>query len=275
MKAFHIEASDSITIVDKLNRLGPRCAASASDLGDGLSHSATAMAAAGTDIDKTLAMLTGGAAITQDASTFGKFLEIGSMRIQGMKGDLEALGEEVDETADSISKVQTQILNHTDGKVNIFDDTGNFRDYHDIMEDISRVYDDLNAPDKAALSEILFGKQWDDQGSALIQAFQSGQIQEALEAALNAGGSAMQEQERRMESLEAKTQQFEAAFQSLSSNVLNSDLSKWFLDLGTDGVNALDSIIDQIGVLGTLGLGAGLFAGVQNTGKRRISVRIS
>lgn len=275
MKAFNIEASDSITIVDKLNKLGNEYATSAAALGDGLSRSASAMATAGTNIDKTLAMLTGGTEITQNASEFGNFLKIGSMRIRGMKGDLEALGEEVDETVDSISKVQTQILNRTSGKVNIFDDLGNFRDYYDIMLDISEVYDELSDPDKADLTEILFGKQRGNQGAALIQAFQSGQIQKALEATMNAEGSAMQEQERWLESLEAKTQQFEAAFQSLSSTVLDSDLLKWFVDFGTSGVQALDNIIDKLGSLGTLGLSAGLFAGVQNIGKCRMSVRIS
>lgn len=183
-----------------------------------------------------------------------------------MKGELEMLGEEVDETVDSISKVQTQILNRTGGKVNIFDDMGNFRDYYDIMEDISEVYDDLNDPDKADLTEILFGKQRGNQGAALIQAFQSGQIQKALEATLNAEGSAMQEQERWLESLEAKIQQFEAAFQSLSSTVLDSGLLKWFVDFGTDTVKVLDTVVDKLGSLGTIGLGAGLFTSIKNVG---------
>lgn len=270
MKAFNIEASDSITIVDKLNKLGNEYATSAAALGDGLSRSASAMSTSGTDINKTLAMLTGGTEITQNASEFGNFLKVGSMRIRGMKGELEMLGEEVDETVDSISKVQTQILNRTGGKVNIFDDMGNFRDYYDIMEDISKVYNDLNDPDKADLTEILFGKQRGNQGAALIQAFQSGQIQKALEATLNAEGSAMQEQERWMESLEAKTQQFEAAFQSLSTTVLDSDLLKWFVDFGTGTVKVIDTVIDKIGSLGTIGLGAGLFAGFKNVGRPRM-----
>lgn len=266
MKAFNIEASDSITIVDKLNKLGNEYATSAAALGDGLSRSASAMATSGTDINKTLAMLTGGTEITQNSSEFGNFLKVGSMRIRGMKGDLEALGEEVDETVDSISKVQTQILNRTGGKVNIFDDMGNFRDYYDIMEDIAEVYDDLNDPDKADLTEILFGKQRGNQGAALIQAFQSGRIQKALEATLNAEGSAMQEQERWLESLEAKTQQFEAAFQSLSSTVLDSSLLKWFVDFGTGTVSTLDTIIDKFGTLNTMTTIGGGIAGAKGLG---------
>ncbi|MCM1295633.1 MAG: phage tail tape measure protein [Muribaculaceae bacterium] len=261
MKAFNIEASDAISIVDKLNKLGNEYGTSAASLGDGLSRSASAMATSGTDLNKTLAMLTGGTEITQNASEFGNFLKIGSMRIRGMKGSLEELGEEVDETVDSISKVQTQIHNRTGGKVNIFDDMGNFRDYYDIMKDISEVYNDLSSTNQADLTEILFGKQRGNQGAALIQAFQSGQIQKAYEAALNAEGSAMQEQERCLESLEAKTQKFEAAFQSLSSTVLDSDFLKGFVGFGTGAVNVLDAIISKIGILTPLLGGLGAFLG--------------
>lgn len=278
MKAFNIEASDSITIVDKLNKLGNEYATSAAALGDGLSRSASAMATSGTDINKTLAMLTGGTEITQNASEFGNFLKIGSMRIRGMKGSLEELGEEVDSTVDSISKVQTQILNRTGGKVNIFDDFGNFRDYYDIMEDISRIYNDLNDPDKADLTEILFGKQRGNQGAALIQAFQSGQIQSALKATLNAEGSAIEEQSRWLESLEAKTQQFEAAFQSLSNTVVDSDLLKSIVDFGTKGVSSLEGIVKVLneinsfgghtdGIFGAIGAVSGLLMNKNGIGK--------
>lgn len=251
MKAFNIEASNAITIVDKLNTLGNKYATSAADLGEGLSRSASAMATAGTDIDKTLAMLTGGAEITQSAAEFGNMLKIGSMRIRGMKGELEALGEEVDDNVESISKMQTQILNLTHGNVNIFDNNGEFKDYYDIMEDIAKIYNDLSSTEQASLIEILFGKQRGNQGAALIQAFQSGQIQKAYEDIQNSAGSAYEEQAKWMDSLEAKTAKFEAAFQSLSNTVLDSDLLKMFVDLGTGAVKALDNIFKHISPLKT------------------------
>lgn len=266
MKAFNIEASDAITIVDMLNTLGNKYATSASDLGAGLSNSASAMATAGTDIEKTLAMLTGGAEITQSADEFGNMLKVGSMRVRGMKGELETLGEEIDENVESISKMQTQILNLTHGKVNIFDDNGGFKDYYEIMEGVAKVYSELSSTDQASLLEILFGKQRGNQGAALIQAFQSGQIQKAYADIQNSSGSAYAEQERWLESLEAKTQQFEAAFQSLSKTVLDSNLLKFFVDLGTTGLNAIDGFINKFGTIGTIGLGTGLFAGIKNVG---------
>ena len=76
----------------------------------------------------------------------------------------------------------------------------------------------------------------------------------------------MQEQERWLESIEAKTQQFEASWQSLSNTFLDSGLVKGFIDFGTGALNILERLIDTVGSLGTIGLGAGLFAGIKNVG---------
>ena len=181
-----------------------------------------------------------------------------------MKGKLEELGEEVDESVDSISKVQTQILNLTHGEVNIFDDMGEFRDYYEIMEEISKVYGELSSTEQASLAEILFGKMRGNQGSALIQAFQSGQIQKALDLTYDAEGSAIQEQMRWMESLEAKIQQFLAAFQNLSNVVLKSELLKGLVDLGTVFLNILTQIIDKFGILAPILTGVGIGKFVKN-----------
>ena len=52
----------------------------------------------------------------------------------------------------------------------------------------------------------------------------------------------------------------------LSSTVVDSDLVKFFVDLGTTGVKAIDGIVNALGSLGTIGLGAGIFAGFKNIG---------
>ena len=266
MKAYDIAAEDAIQIVNKYNKLGNEFATSAKDLGEGLSNAASMLALGGTDVNKALALLTGGAEITQSAGELGTALKIGQMRVQGMKGKLEELGETVDENVESISKMQTHILNLTKGEVNIFDENNNFKDYYDILEEVSKVIDKLSDTERADLLETLFGKNRGNQGAAVLQAFQSGQVQKALEATLNAEGSAMQEQERWMQSLEAKTQQFEAAFQSLSNTILDSDLVKFFVDLGTTGVKAIDGLVNALGGLGTIGLLGGAGLGIKNVG---------
>ena len=252
MKAFNIEAENAITIIDPLNKISNEFAVTASGLGQGLSRAASTMAASGTDLEHTLALLTGISEITQSPEEAGNFLKTAIARIQGMKGKLEELGEEVDESVDSISKVQTQILNLTHGKVDIFDDDDNFRDYYEIMKDISDIVDELKSTDRAQLYEILFGKNRMNQGAAMIQAFQSGQIDKALEAALGSDGSAMAEQEKWMESLEAKLGQLQAAWQDLSQSFLSSDFLKNIIDALIKLVEVLDWVVEHIGTLGVL-----------------------
>ena len=81
-----------------------------------------------------------------------------SLRLRGMKGELEELGEE-SEGVENISKMQGQILNMTKGKVNIFGDSGEFRSTYDIMKDIASVYDELSSTDQANLLETIAGRR--------------------------------------------------------------------------------------------------------------------
>ena len=175
-------------------------------------------------------------------------LKVLSMRLRGMKGELQELGEEY-ENVESISKIQTQILNQTQGAVNIFDDSGNFKSTYEILKGISEVWDHISQVDQAALLETIAGKQRGNQIAALIQSFQSGQVEKALEASMNSAGSAYAEQARWMESLEAKTKQFEAAFQSLSNTMISSDFLKGLVDAGTGVVSVLDKIFQHMSTL--------------------------
>lgn len=183
-----------------------------------------------------------------------------------MKGELQALGEEY-EDIESISKIQTQILNLSNGKVNIFDDNGNFRATYDILKDISEIYDSLSDPDKADLTEILFGKMRGNQGIALIQAFQSGQIEKAYEAAKNSAGSAQKEFDSWSQSIEAHINTFKASFESLSQTVIDSDLIKFVVDFGTTTLNTLDSVISKFGTIPTLLGSIATVGAIKNVGE--------
>lgn len=201
----------------------------------------------------------------------GNALKTISMRIRGMKGELEELGEEY-ENVESISKIQTQILNLTGGHTNIFDDNGNFKSTYDILKSISEVYDDLTDPDRAELTEILFGKMRGNQGIALIQAFQSGQIEKAYESALNSAGSAQKEFDAWSRSIEAHINTFKASWESLSQTVMDSDFLKGVVDLGTTIISTLDNIIDKFGTIPTLLTSitaVGAFKNVGGTNKTR------
>lgn len=247
-KAYAMKAEDTIQVVDELNELGNNFATDAASLGDGLSKSASALNVAGNSLEQSIAMLTGMTEITQNASAAGNSLKVISLRIRGMAGALQELGEE-SEGVESISKIQTQILNLTHGKVNIFDANKEFRSTYDILKDISEVYNSLASTEKASLTEILFGKVRANQGVALINAFQSGQVEKAFETAMNAEGSAYKEQAKWLDSIDAKTQQLTASAENLSNVFLNTDMIKGFLDAGIVGLDILTAIVDKAGTL--------------------------
>lgn len=75
-----------------------------------------------------------------------------------MKGELEELGEEVDDKIESVSKIQTQILNLTHGKVNIFEDDGSFKNITQIMRELAAVQGELSDTESAELLELIAGK---------------------------------------------------------------------------------------------------------------------
>lgn len=264
LKGFNMNTDEADRIADVYNELGNKFAVSAADIGDGVKRSAAAMKVAGSDLYQTSAMIVGISEVTQNASEAGNSLKIASMRIRGMKGELEALGEEVDENVDSISKVQTQILNLTKGQVNIFDNQGQFREYYEIMEDIAKIFNDLSSTEQASLTEILFGKMRGNQGAALIQAFQSGQVQSAYQKAIDSQGSAAREQEKWMQSLEARVARLKASWEDFSNTFLSSSFLKSAIDTGTAVLNIIESITENLGTLNTVLIGFGAYKGIKS-----------
>lgn len=259
MKAFNIEASNAIDIVNKLNEVDNNFSVSSADLGDGLKNSASALALAGNDINETIAMITGGSEITQNASEQGNALKVLSMRLRGMKGDLEKLGEEYD-NVESVSKIQTHILNLTKGQVNIMNsaDPTKFKSTYEIMKDISKVYDKLSQTNQADLLETIAGKQRGNQVAAILNAFKSGQVDKALETSINSQNSALNEQQKYMQGIEYSMDRIKASFQELSSDTVNSSWIKGFIDLS----NVLLNVTDKIGIFNmALVVTAGILGG--------------
>lgn len=146
-------------ISDIYDKLGNEMPVTAAQVGEGMTRAASVLEMSGATLEQAAGMITGGGAVTQNFEEFGNALKVSALRIRGMRGQLEELGEEVDENVVSVSKMQTQILNLTHGKVNIFEADGkSFRNIYDIYADIAKIYDDLSDPDRSSLLELLAGR---------------------------------------------------------------------------------------------------------------------
>lgn len=272
MKAFDIQAKDSMSIADKFNEVGNNYAISSGDIGIGLMKSASYLESAGNTIDQSIGMVTGMTEITQDSSAAGNALKILAMRLRGAKTELEEAGESTDGMAESSSKLREKIaaLTNVDGTggFDIMKNEDEFKSTFDIMKGIADVWDDMSNIDQAALLELIAGKNRGNQIAALLKNFS--QAEAAFQTSLDSEGSAMKENEIYLDSIQAKTDQFKASLESLSATLINGDFVKGIVDFGRSGVENLNSLITNLngvkGVLTAIGTTIGVlnFSGIAN-----------
>ena len=256
-------------IADAYDKLGNEFAVTAADVGESLRRSASSLEMAGNSFEEAAGMSTGIAEVTQNAEQAGTTLNVVSLRLRGMKGKLEEIGEEVDENVESISKMQTHILNLTNGKVNIFKDNGDFKSTYQIFKEISAIYDNLTDTSRADLLETVAGKQRSNAVAALISNWSN--VEKAVDAASNAEGTAAAENEKYLNSMQGRINSMKASAQDLSNSFLSSDLLKNLISTASSLLNILDSIVNTIGVFPTLitGIGTALSVG-KNFGRNKM-----
>lgn len=154
----------------------------------------------------------------------------------------------------------------TPGGISLFTDETKqtYKSTYELLKEISEIYDDLSDKNQAKLLENLAGKNRGNQIAALLQAFQSGQVEKAYQASTHSDGSAQKEQERWLNSIEAKTQQFKAQFQDFSNSLVSSNFIKGIVDGGTQLLNILTTLIDKLGTIQTLIVGITAFKGIKS-----------
>lgn len=251
-------------IADVYNEIDNNYATTAADIGEAVKRSASALSLAGNSLEETAGMVTGITEVTQDPEKAGNSLKVLSMRLRGMKGELQDLGEETDENVENLSQMQGKVLNLTHGKVNIFDNAGDFKSTYEIMQGIADIYDDLTDSDKADLLETIAGKNRANEVAALIQNWD--RVAQATESAENSAGSAMAEQEKYANSLQGRLNSLTSSIQTISNAALDSGFLKGLVSGATEAINALNKVIDTIGIIPTVATVAG--AAMSLSGKK-------
>jgi len=238
-------------IADIYDKLGNELPVSAAQVAEGMNEWAAIAAASKTTFEEATGLIVGGGSVTQDFTSMGTALKIVTMRLQGMKGKLQELGEEVDENIVSTSKMQTQILNLTHGKVNIFETDGQtFRSTYEILKDISAIQEELTDPERAELLELIAGKNRGNAIQSLLGNWQ--EVEKTVIAASNAEGTAAAENEKYLASLEGKLTSLKAAWSVLANDFFSSDSFKGMVDGVTVLVNGINTLIQTLGSVPTV-----------------------
>lgn len=249
MKAFGIEADNAISIVDKYNEIGNRFAISSGGIGDAMQRSASALKTAGNDIDESIAMIASANEIIQDPEQVGNGMKTIALRLIGNKDELEKLGEETDNVAESTDALNKK-MKETAG-ISITDTNGELKSTYKILDELSEKWGSLSSLQQAELTDTLAGKNRANVFAALMQNWDK--AREAFDVSANqSAGSAEKEMSKALDSIEAKVNQLKATGQSISMDFLDSDSLKQTLDIIIKLGSALDTVIQKVGALPTL-----------------------
>ena len=264
MKAFDIQAKDSIKIVDDYNQIGNQFALSASDIGEAMKRSASALETGNNSFEQSIGLITAMNEIVQNSENTGNSLKVLSLRLRGAKAELEDMQEDTEGLCDSTSKLREQIKSLTG--VDIMLDDNTFKSTTDIIKELGAVWDKLSDSSQAATLELIAGKSRANNVAALLKNYQK--IDEVMDSLGDAEGSAIRENEAIVDSIDGRIKKLSASMEDFWQKAINTDFVKNIVSSLDTILNLLTKIIDQFGLLPTIigfgGAGTGIFKFIKN-----------
>lgn len=255
MKAFGVEAEDVMTIVDRFNEVDNRFSISSKGIGDALLRSASSLSTAGNTLDESIALITAMNEVVQDPDVVGTSLKTIASRLRTTKGELEELGEDAEGAAESITALQTKLLNLTHGKVNIFEsDNVTFKSTYDIMQELASVWGEMNDLEQASVTELIGQVRQANTFSSLMNNMST--AAQVVETSMNSTGSALAENDKYLESIRGHMSLLAASAESFSNTIIDSEVLK----TGIDGLRTIIDLMNEIASFSTpgfLGMAAG------------------
>ena len=254
----NIEALNAV--LDSQNHMADSAAVSLQDMADATAASASAAAQYGVEIDELSALIA-----TVAANTESSGVEIGN----ALKTIFDALqntaGGTAADTLHSLGISMTEMVNCSE----------QLKTPVELLKEVAEAFNNLPKGD-ARRADILAGigsGNHADTLSALLSDWES--YESMLDLYSRGAGSAAMAAEKSAGSMEASLVRLGNTWTDLVGNFADSEAITGTVDALNGLLSIINSITDNLDPLGTAGLGAGLLAGVKNTGKRRMSVRIS
>ena len=253
LKGFKLEASESMAIVDRFNEVGNRFAITSQGIGEALRLSASALNEGKNSLDESIALITAANEVVNDPSSVGTALKTLTLRLRGSKTELKEMGEDVSDMAATTSQLQAKLLALTSGQVDIMLDENTFKNSTQILREMAAAWENMSDIQRASALELMGGKRQANVLSALIQNFDT--VEKVIETSANSTGSALRENERYLDSIQGRIDQFNNSVQAMWNNTLNSEAIKFFIKLGTE----LIKIVDNVGLLNIAFTGFGVY----------------
>ena len=184
------------------------------------------------------------------------------MRIRGYDEETESFTNDVEVLNGKIADLTKTAA--TPGGISLFTDETKteYKSTYQLLEEISKIYDQLTDKDQAQLLEALAGKRQGQIVAATIKNFSA--AQKAMDNMANSAGDADKEMGVIQQSLEYKVNAMKESGVGIAQNLFKKDDMKAVVDVVTSVLSIIDALTEKLGLFGTIGVGAGITALVKN-----------
>lgn len=184
--------------------------------------------------------------ITRNSNKSANALKTIGQRIRGVGEDGEDASQYVASLQEKFDKlgIEVQIIKSS---------AGDMESTYNILKGMAEKWDDLTDSERQSLGELAAGKNRITEFNALMSNWAT--AVEATTTAMNSQGSAAKENERVLDSIQGHLQKLSSAWEQLSQNMIDSDIIKLVVDLGTALLNLANTGVGQFTIKAALAVG--------------------
>ena len=235
IRAFKMEMSDAQVITDVYSKVAAVTASDSEELAIAMSKTASSAESVGSSFENTTAMLAVMIETTREsAQNLGSALKSIISRYGEMKVGLtvDSEGEEID-----YNKVDTALQSVG---ISIKDAQGQFRDFDDVIFELSKKWDSLDKNTQRYIATIMAGNRQQSRFIALVDNWE--RLEEVSAAAYDSQDAGLLQYAKTLDSLETKLNALSTSFQQFYMSIVNGDTFKGIIDMITNFINGLNQL---------------------------------
>ena len=233
IKGYKVEINDAMSIADKLSAVDMAAAVSVSGLAEGMSKTANSARLAGVEMDALLGYLAAVGEVTQqDMASVGNAFKTMFARYSNVK--LNKLVDDDGESLNDYERVLTRV------GIRLRDNLGSFKDFGDVLDEVQAKWSSLTEVEQSAIATALGATRQKENVLTLMENY--GKAMEYAGISADSAGTAMEKYDAYSQGIEANIARAKASFESLSTNLLNSDAVVTFVKLANGALKFADAL---------------------------------
>lgn len=233
IKGYKVEIGDAMSVADKLSAVDMAAAVSVGGLAEGMSKTANSARLAGVEMDTLLGYLAAVGEVTQqDMASVGNAFKTMFARYSNVK--LNKLVDDDGESLNDYERILTRV------GIRLRDNLGEFRDFTDVLDDVQAKWSSLTEVEQSAIATALGATRQKENVLTLMENY--GKAMEYAGISADSAGTAMEKYDAYSQGIEANIARAKASFESLSTNLLNSDAVVTFVKLANGALQFADAL---------------------------------